>query len=204
MLETIVGLFTSAAGGGLVGLIGTAIKQYQERKEREADRQHQLAMRDKDLAEMKEEANLKLRQTDKEIEGQKAVAQIEANAARDVANAATQRASYDHDQAKYATGSWIGNVLRGFWGGLAAFMMVFVDFARGMIRPTTTLYLLAIESYIAWLLYQLLQVFGNIGLLTPDQVFGLFREVVLSIVFLSSTALTWWYGASPNRQGAAR
>lgn len=200
MLEAIVGIFTSAAGGGLVGLIGTAIKQYQERKEREADRQFQLQMRDKDLAEMKEEAALRLKQTETEIAGQKSIAQTEADAARDVANAATQRASYEHDEAKYATGSWIGNVLRGFWGGLAAFMMVFVDFARGMIRPTTTIYLLAIESYIAWLLYQLLQALGGLGLLTPDQVFSLFREVVLSIVFLSATALTWWYGASPNRQ----
>lgn len=195
MLETLLGLFTSAAGGGLIGLVGTALKQWQERKEREADRAHQIAMRQVDLAEMEKEAQLRLRQTETEIAGRREVANIEAQAARDVAAAATQQASFAHDKATY-TGGAVMRLLRGFWGGLAAFMLVLVDVARGMIRPATTVYLLGALSLIAWQLHTLVQALGG---LTPEMAWPLYTRVVDAIVFMGMTALTWWYGASPNR-----
>lgn len=195
MFETVLGLFTSAAGGGLIGLLGTALKQWQERKEREAERAHQIRMREADLQEMRAEADLRLRQTEAEFEGRKAVADIEAQAARDVAAEATRQASYGHDKATYA-GSWAGRLLKGFWGALAGFLLVLVDVARGVIRPATTVYLLVIISVMAWQLHVLVQTFGAV---TPEQAWPLYMRVVDAIVFMTMTALTWWFGASPNR-----
>lgn len=196
MLENIVDFIGSGVLGGVVGLVGTWLKSREEREQKKLDHQHALEMRTLDLKEMTHEAELALRQTKTELAGKQAIAQTEADAARDVAAADTQQASYRHDRITYAKG-----VLGALAGGLGNFMralLVFVDVIRGLMRPTITLYLLIVESAIAWMLYKVLSTLGGIP---ASQVAELLVMVVSGVIFLTTTAVTWWFGTRPNSRG---
>jgi hypothetical protein len=66
-----------------------------------------------------------------------------------------------------------------------------------MMRPGITIYLLVVESAICYYLYQLVLKFN---LLPAEQALPLFITVVDSLVFLTATAVTWWFGSRPNQQ----
>lgn len=195
MLSTILGLFSSAAGGSLVGLIGTAIKGFQEYKDRQAQRLHNIEMRRLDQADMRLEADLAIKQTEAQFAGQATLKNIEAAIAQDVAAAQLQGKSYDNDKATYSTGAVAK--LSGFIGNLMRGLLVLVDVTRGMMRPGITIYLLVVESAICYYLYQLVLQFN---LLPAEQALPLFITVVDSLVFLTATAVTWWFGSRPNQQ----
>jgi hypothetical protein len=76
-------------------------------------------------------------------------------------------------------------------------LLVLVDVTRGMMRPGITIYLLVVESAICYYLYQLVLKFN---LLPAEQALPLFITVVDSLVFLTATAVTWWFGSRPNQQ----
>lgn len=163
-------LITSAVSGGLVGLIGTTIKQWQERKERESDRAHDLAMRKLDQEDMRLEAKLALEQTEAEFAGKERLA------------------SYDNDRATYIQGIPKSGFIQA--------LLTLVDVIRGLMRPTITGYLLIIESIIMFKLYVMMD--GVEGM-TTSSVATLFGQIVQSIIFLTSTAITWWFGSRPNQ-----
>jgi len=195
MLETILGIFGSAAGGSLFGLIGTAIKGFQEYKDRQAQRTHDLEMRRLDQADMRLEADLAIKQTEADFAGQAALKNIEAAVARDVAADALQGKSYDNDKATYSQGA--AAKLTGFIGNLMRGLLVLVDVARGLMRPGITVYLLVVESTICYYLYQLVIQFD---LLPPEQALPLFITIVDTLSFLTATTVTWWFGSRPNQQ----
>ncbi len=196
MLETILGILGSAAGGGFIGLIGTAIKGFQEYKDRQAQRQHELDMRRIDQEDMRIEADLAIQQTEAEFAGKANLANIEGAIARDVAASELQATSYENDKATYSTGAT--GTLTGSISNLIRGLLVLVDVVRGMMRPGITIYLIVIESLICYQLYQLLLKFE---VLPADEALKLFIVVVNSVVFLTSTAVTWWFGSRPNRSG---
>lgn len=195
MLSTILGFFGSAVGGSLVGLIGTAIKGFQEYKDRQAQRLHDIEMRRLDQADMRLEADLAIRQTEAQFAGQATLKNIEAAIAQDVSTARLHGKAYDNDKATYSPGAIAK--LSGFLGNLMSGLLVLVDVTRGMMRPGITIYLLVVESIVCYYLYQLVLQFN---LLPPEQALPLFITVVDSIVFLTATAVTWWFGSRPNRQ----
>ena len=196
MIETLFAVLSSAAGGGILGLAGTAFKTWQERKDRESQRDHDLKMRELDQADMRLEAELLLKQTATETQGQLALAQTEADAERDVAAAHLQAASYKQDKATYSK----VDKLSGWWGAFWQGMLALVDMVRGFMRPAITLYLLVICSVIAWELYDLVEAMET---LLPTQAWPLFQQVVNAIIFLCTTSVTWWFGSRPNQQRAA-
>lgn len=193
MFEALLGILGAAGSGGLIGLLGTAFKGWQEYKERQAQREHDLAMRKLVQEEMRLEHSLRLKQTEVEIAGKQTLAETEASAARDVAASNLQAASYGNDKASYSNG--MVRKLKGWWGSFVVSLLVMVDVFRGFMRPGITTYLLVIESLIAW---QLFQVVSQLGGMTPEQAWPLFQQVILSVVFLTSTSVTWWFGSRPN------
>ena len=195
MFETILGIFGSAAGGGLLGLIGTAFKGWQEIKDRQNERLHLERMREQDLAEIQLEHDLAIKQTETEFEGMATLKNIEREISHDISAAKNLSDSYKHDKATYSQIAL--KKLSGFYAGFAGFFLVLVDVLRGVMRPGITAYLLIIESYIAWYLYQLVL---SLNLITGDNAMELLTQVVLSIVFLTSTSITWWFGSRPNQQ----
>lgn len=91
--------------------------------------------------------------------------------------------------------------MSGWWADLWRGLLVAVDVARGLMRPGITAFLLVIETLVAWHLYQLVHALGGVP---ADQAWPLLEQVILSVTFLASTAVTWWFGSRPNQRGPAR
>lgn len=101
-----------------------------------------------------------------------ALADKQASAQAAIDAAALFKASFDNDSAKYGD-SVIGKV---------------VDGARGIIRPLITV---AGGLLIGWLTFRAVK-----AGLPPD----LQTEVVQTGLFVSSTAVTWWFGTRFSRR----
>ena len=85
--------------------------------------------------------------------------------------------SYSHDKATYGGG--------------------FVDGLRGLMRPVITLYFAIIMTVIA---YQLMKL-NNGQWVNPTEAQAMLREVINAIIFLTTTAVTWWFGSRPSNRG---
>ncbi|WP_178860797.1 hypothetical protein [Thiomicrorhabdus cannonii] len=174
----------SAASGGLIGLFGTGIKMWAEHKSEEAKRTFELAMREADRKEMQLEHDLKMKEVEAMANRDIAVAQqnrlaTEASAASEVEKAEInlRQTSYTMDKATYGGG--------------------FVDAIRGLMRPTLTVYFAVLMALIAW---QLMKLNGG-HWVNPTDAQMMLRDTVNACIFLTTTAVTWWFGSRPIKRG---
>ena len=169
MLEEIFAGVSSVISGGATGLIGTAITNVTDYFETKRDQNHALAMRDKDITEMDKEYEHR-----KDITAQKTAAD-------------TQEASYQHDSRSYTAGL----KLKSPW--LKA-PLVFVDFARGLVRIILTLYLMVLVQIVFWQVQEVLREAGVDGLDVQDAL-SLYAKVINLILYIASTCILWWFGS---------
>tara|TARA_R110000822_G_scaffold154105_5_gene293597 strand:- start:818 stop:1369 length:552 start_codon:yes stop_codon:yes gene_type:complete len=174
MLETILSLVGSSFGGGLLGVFGTFIKSKSEYKNKKLDYDHSIAMHKADMESMKLEAQLKVDEIQLQNEGRLALANVEMERAQDVNDANIRQASYTNDKASY------GNL--------------FIDGVRGLMRPMITTYLLILMTYIS---YQINTIVGGVAGLPVAKIWALYHELIIAIVFLTTTTITWWFGTRP-------
>ncbi len=73
----------------------------------------------------------------------------------------------------------------------------FVDGIRGLMRPLITVFLLVMCSILAFNIHDLV---GGLESLTSNSVFQLYRDIIFQLLFLTSTAVTWWFGSRPSKQ----
>jgi len=131
-------------------------------------------MRKLDREELELEAKLRVEEIQTKGEFETQLAQLEAEAAREVNDTALRSESYSVDKASYG-GGW-------------------VDKVRGMMRPLITVYLLGISTYIARVLTATLNGLGALG---EAESITLYGNIINAIVFLTTTAVTWWFGSRP-------
>lgn len=154
-------------GGGATGLFGSFMSGWLELKKQKLQNEHESQMAEHELAVM-----------DKETERQVSISRIEADAQIQVADAQLMSASYDADQLRY---SKPGN----------SWMMQFVDFVRGLIRPVLTAYLVWVASRILAAVLELLDKMDGLSeaLLVP-----MANQVIMAVLYMAMTALGWWFG----------
>lgn len=174
-----------AAGGGVFGIIGGLFQ-----KGLNAYHQSQQAKVDLEILREKNAHELALRDKDREmilVEAQNAiaVATINANKDIDVASYAAISQSYAGDKATYATGVEASN----------SKLFIFVDFVRGMTRPTLTLYMAALFTVITG--YVTYQVFNYVPdlLKNPEFIKSAFISLIEATVFMTTTVILWWFAA---------
>ncbi len=174
MIEALLG----AAGGGVTGLIGTGIHAWLRYGEAKRAQAHALAMREMDLKEMEREAELAMRQVEAEATVRLHEAQQERLAAQDTADAQMRIASYQQDQARYG-------------GGV-------VDVIRGLMRPGITACLLSMSIAIGWALWRLM---GGLESLPGDVLLEILQTLIDALIYLTTTAVVWWFGGRAIRPG---
>lgn len=170
MLEAIMSLFS----GGITGVLGSIVTNVADFLEQRRKNQHELELRKLDIQEMEKEYEYR-----KDVTAQKT-------------QAASQQTSYDHDSRSYTSDI----KLKSGWLKLP---LIFVDFIRGMVRPALTIFLIVL----VWMTFNKVQgVIDAAGMeaISLDKAMSIYAEVIDMILYLASTAVTWWFGTRPRSQ----
>jgi len=177
---TFMDVLTSAATGGLTGVIGTGINLIAKYKDKKLQYEHDLKMADKNLDEIKLEAENAVKLEKIRQEGES----LESDARNLLTSIKSDKATYSGaaveglkvlaDKANSSAALWMLT--------LSYFALTMVDVVRGFTRPFLTGFLVAAVTWIA--------VKGT----SPDLV----EQGVSAVVFMGSTALAWWFGTRPH------
>ena len=167
----ILDILSSGGIGAIVGAIGSFLNKMEERKILKLKHAYNLADRELDLREVVAEQEHNLAMADKQMEQ----TELEGDIATDVAEV-NAFATHLKVNAK-ATG------------------IAFVDAIRGLMRPLITIYLMAMVTYIG---YQTHVLVGGLESLPADELFTLYRDIIMSTIFLMTVAVTWWFGSRPH------
>lgn len=171
-MDWITNFLSSAAGGGLFGVIGSGLTLWAEQAKQKALFEHQREMRKIDIHELKLEA-------DKAIN----IAKVEAVKSVEVAASEALSKSFSNDRRAYHS------------SGESAWF-VLVDVLRGIIRPSLTFYSALLMTWLAFKVYALLNL--TPAILDTQTLFMLFQDLVNGIVFVCSTVILWWFGSRPR------
>jgi len=175
----ILGLITSAFGGGLTGLIGGAVDKIYEFKtkklEIEQNREryaHEVNMRKADAEIMAQEWTARTK-----------VADIEATAkvdAEDSKGFAVSLASEDKNYLDYLDKL----------NPKQDWFFVILEFIRGIIRPALTLYLCFITTVIYFKAARLL----NADIILPGMAYDLVTQIINTVLYVTTTCVLWYFG----------
>jgi hypothetical protein len=178
MLEILGTIFGSIFSGGATGLIGVIAQRYGDYKNKQLDMQlesqrhmNAVAMRQVDAEIMKQEWAAKTK-----------VAEVEAAGKEAVADAGAFGESYKLEPTRYSEGV---KPSRG-----QGWVLVLLDAFRGIIRPGLTIYLCALTTYV-W--FQVRAVLATENL-DPADVLDVWKMVVGTILYLTTTCVLWWFG----------
>lgn len=129
---------------------------------------------------------LELQMKQQEFQNNIELAKISASAAVNVEDSKAFRAAIMSEPEKYYEGVTYSNKQR--W------LMIALDFLRGIVRPALTLYLCALTTLIYFKAERLLQ--GEF--LSTDLAFSLVSEIIQTVLFLTVTAIGFWFGSRNN------
>lgn len=179
-------LISSIFSGGLTGLLGVAFQRFfdflkvkQELQAKKMDQDHELALRKQDAEIMAQEWAARTKVAEVEAAGREAVAAEEAFAK-----------SFAMEPKQYSSKVQVGPV--------TGFMLVLLDFLRGIVRPGLTIYLCAITTMVY---LEARAVLAGIEVLSADQAIEIHTLIVSTILYLTTTCVLWWFGTR-NRQKA--
>ena len=169
----------SLISGGATGIIGSLVSNFTDLWEQRQKNEHELAMRDRDLKEM-----------DKEITHKEKIAKYKHETEEMKASYDAQEKSYEHDSRQYSSGLEIEK----WW---LKTLLVLGDFIRASVRPALTAFLI----YIVYDTRQEVEMIidhAGMNKLSPQEAITIYGSIVEMILYLSSTAVTWWFGSRPR------
>lgn len=171
MLTALLSILTSSGLGGILGVVGSWLTKREERENLKLKFQHDVKMAEIREREAKLEFDHELALADKEIERAETEGQIQ----QDILSAEAFKTSLQEQAKTYG--------------------IKFVDAIRGLMRPLITVYLLAIGTYLTVKIGML--VGGVEEAFQPEELITMYRDVIAQIMFLVTTAVTWWFGSRP-------
>ena len=176
-------IFADALGailsGGVTGLAGSGLQFLGGYFKEKRDQKHQLALRALDMDSMKLESQLALSKTE-----------AEGEISKDLATQHAFEKSFEMDRATYTP---VNADPRTAW------ILVSIDAIRGLVRPAITLWM----CYLLIRLHLDLQKYGG-GMqnLSPSAVEDLWSNVTLTILYIATTVILWWFGSRPQKLAA--
>jgi len=173
VLTTLASLFASSGFGALIGLLGSWLTKREERKNLQLKYDYDLKIAEVRKAEAAAEAAHELAMADKQIER----AQVEGDIAKDIKETDAFIESLKEQTQVYGV-KW-------------------VDALRGIMRPLITIYLLALATIVTLAIGKLV---GGLQSLEQTELLTIYKSVINQMVFLATTAVTWWFGSRPSSQ----
>jgi len=75
---------------------------------------------------------------------------------------------------------------------LISFLFGFVDFIKGMIRPSLTVYLCGVTTWVTLMAWKIMQNSGTE--ITATQAMEIFQDTTSIVIYLTVSCVTWWFG----------
>jgi|SRR6056300_1576129 len=170
MLDAVLGIFSSGGMGAIVGLVGSIATKWLEYRTIGQKLKYEEKMALIRAKELQLEHTHAVAMADKALE----TAEVEGAIAADIAA-----------MQAFTESQKVNQVLYGGW----------IDKIRGLVRPFITGYLLLITTWITILLWNTI---GGLESMPQEELTDLFRHLVHAAVFLTITAVTWWFGTRPS------
>jgi len=169
MFDFIGDALGAIASGGITGLLGAGINIFGEIKKQKMIFEH-----DENMEELKQDG----------MRLQMDIITEQTKAAINVSEMAAFTESQKNDEASYSKGQELSAGQK--W------LMVIVDFMRGMIRPSMTIYMTVLTTI---LYVQVMNLVGGLeGVIDKDMAMQLVQQVVLVILYITTTVILWWFG----------
>lgn len=183
--------------GTITGILGNAVGgffKYKERKlhieSQKIQNSHELAMvkaeTDAMIAEAKANIRITEAQTEGEVEKKEIDAFIEAQ---------------KQEGKNLFSNKWIDGLMKveGWWriitlplASLIAVLFGIVDVIRKLIRPTLTIYLAGVSTWVTWMAWEIMKLNGVT--LTATQATTIFLSTTEIVLYLFVSATTFWFG----------
>ena len=179
-----LGILGSIFSGGITGLLGVAFQRFfdflkikQEIAMRKLDHEHEVNMRRIDGELMAQEWAARTQ-----------VATIEATSKETVAAETSCAASFGMEPKQYSARANIGPV--------TGFLLVLLDFLRGVVRPGLTVYLCAITTLIY---IEARAIMAGVSFVTADAIL-VHDRIISTILYLTTTCGLWWFGTRNSQK----
>jgi hypothetical protein len=183
MFEFLGTVASSILGGGVTGLFGVAVQRIFDYKNKHLDIEanekkyaHEINSKRVDAEIMQQEWAARTRVAEIEVEGRSDVAQSEA-----FSKSFNEPVRYSESVKPSKGQGW---------------MLVILDFIRGIVRPGLTIYLCVVTTMIY------LQAHALLGTgVDPKEALELVKMIVGTELYLCTTCVLWWFGT--RNKGAA-
>lgn len=183
--------------GGVTGLLGTIWSSYNKRKERELEladrnnqRAHELNMVAAQTEAMKAEAEANIRITEAQVAGAVELENARAYQTSQLeGNKDVFRESFM--ERLFSVEGW-ARFLSIPFGVLVCVLFGFADFVKGIARPSITMYLLGVSTWITKQAWDILNTKGVV--LSSLEATGILSSVISTVLYLTVSAVTWWFG----------
>ena len=179
-----LGILGSIFSGGITGLLGVAFQRFfdflkvkQELEMKKMDHEHEANMRRIDGELMAQEWAARTQ-----------VATIEATAKETVAAETSFAASFGMEPKQYSARANIGPV--------TGFLLVLLDFLRGLVRPGLTVYLCAITTLIY---VEARAIMASVSFTSADAI-NVHDHIISTILYLTTTCVLWWFGTRNSQK----
>lgn len=180
---------TSGLLGSVVGMVGGIITSGQNRKQQVIKNEHEIALGKLELQSMIKEAELNLKATETEVQGE--IAKIDAETYKQaIKDQFKDQLSDDSLKLLLSSDKKFARVM----GIILASLKGFNDFLKGFIRPALTVYLVTLTVYITGIIFKGRSMYETIG---ADGAEEIIKYVIYNILFLTNMVVTWWF---QNRQ----
>lgn len=190
--------------GGLTGLIGTVWSGYNQRKmkelelkAKEKEHAHNIAMIEAESKAVLAEAEANIKITESQVQGAVELASVEAfTESQKQGNKQSLSTSFAE---KLADATGLARIITVPLMSVIAFLLGLADFAKGLARPAITAYLLGVSTWISFKAWELLELTNTA--LSPVQAIGIVEQSIAVLLYLSTTAVTWWFGDRMTEKG---
>lgn len=163
--------------GGATGLLGAAVNTAGEYVKQKQEHKFKLEKIKEERATLEAESKMKIQELQTQGVLQTQLREDEVF-----------QKSFSMDKRTYSSGK-----LKGFHLTL----MVFVDFFRGIIRPSITTYMVFLTTY---MYYAVLQIVGGFEkAIPPEQAISMLQEITQVILYVTTTVVFWWFGVRQKK-----
>ena len=178
--------------GGLTGLIGNAFTTWFKFKNLKMELTHKEKMVKLETDAMIKESEMQIQVTKSRIEGEIELADASAFETSQKVGSQKMFSEKWIDMIMAAgKAKWYGWILQ-IIGGMIAAAFAFVDWMNTAMRPALTAYLMGCSTYITFMAWKIMQTNGLD--ITADQAVALFGQVTSTMIYLTVSAVTWWFG----------